>query len=162
YLVDRELLRSLEESRTAFENLQRVQGELIQKEKMVSIGGLAAGVAHEINNPVAAILGYSELLASTTVTADQSSMIAKIAHQARRTRDLVSNMLNFAQQAPADKSWLDLGSLLQRTVQVEGLRMGTNKITIALDLESNLPRIWGNSNQLVESFLQITANAKDA
>ena len=164
YLLDRELLRLLDESRTALENLQRLQGEVIQKEKLVSLGGLVAGVAHEINNPVAAILGYSELLAGSGLTPDQSSMTAKIAHQARRTRDLVSNMLNFAQQVPAEKTWLDVGALLQRTLQVEGLRTGSHKtaISISLNIEPNLPQIWGNANHLVECFLQITANARDA
>ncbi|HEY7617736.1 MAG TPA: histidine kinase dimerization/phospho-acceptor domain-containing protein, partial [Terriglobales bacterium] len=98
YLLDRELLRLLEESRSSLANLQRAQNQLLQKEKLASLGQLVSGVAHEINNPLAAILGYSELLASGELNVKQAEMARKIGQQARRTRDLVSRMLNFAQQ----------------------------------------------------------------
>ena len=162
YLLDRELLRLLEESRCSLENLQSLQGQLVQKEKLASLGQLVGGVAHEINNPIAAVLGYSELLTSTGLTPDQSAMAGKIAQQARRTRDLVSHLLNFAQQAPAEKTLLDVGALLQRAVAVEGLRMGSQRIATTINISPGLPLIRGNANQLLHCFMQITANARDA
>jgi len=162
FLLDRELLRLLEESRHSLENLRSVQGQLVQREKLASLGQLVGGVAHEINNPVAAILGYSELLTSSGLSPDQSAMASKIAQQARRTRDLVSHLLNFAQQTPAEKTLLDVGALLQRAIAVEGLRMGSQKIALSINVSPGLPQIRGNANQLLQCFMQIAANARDA
>lgn len=162
YLLDKELLRLLDESRQSLASMQRAQNQLLQKEKLASLGQLVSGVAHEINNPLAAILGYSELLASGELDGKQAEMARKIGQQARRTRDLVSRMLNFAQQAPAEKTLLDVGALLQRALQVEVLRMGSQNIVVPTNIPPGLPRIWGNANQLLQCFLQIISNAKDA
>ncbi|MGH9539198.1 MAG: sensor histidine kinase, partial [Terriglobales bacterium] len=105
YLLDRELVRLLEESRLSLENLQRLQTELVQREKLASLAQLVSGAAHEINNPLAAILGYSDLLAAHPgMGSDQVNMARKIALQARRTRELVSSLLSFAQQSPGEKN----------------------------------------------------------
>src|SRR5947207_6141581 len=160
YLLDRELVRLLDESRQSLENLQRVQAELVQKEKLASLGQLVAGAAHEINNPLAAILGYSELLCtSETLSPEQSAMANKIAQQARRTRDLVADLLSFAQQTPAEKSPVDLGVLLNRAVQIEALHLNPKKIQIEARIEPSLPRIWGNTNQLFQACVQVISNA---
>src|SRR5947209_15892600 len=140
YLLDRELVRLLDESRQSLENLERLQSQLVQREKLASLGQLVAGAAHEINNPLAAILGYSELLTSNvSLDTDQLSMARKIGQQARRTRDLVSDLLSFARQAPAEKSLVDLGSLRQRARKMEALQAESKKITIDIKIEPNLP-----------------------
>ncbi len=163
YRLDGELIRLLQESQRSYENLERLQSQLVQREKLASLGQLVAGAAHEINNPLAAILGYSELLSSnSSLSTDQHSMARKIGQQARRTRDLVSDLLSFARQAPAEKSLVDLGSLLQRALKMEGLRAESKKITVDIKIESNLPRIWGDVNQLFQVTLQIIENAIDA
>ncbi|PYX38434.1 MAG: hypothetical protein DMG75_03965 [Acidobacteria bacterium] len=163
YRLDRELIRLLQESQRSYENLERLQSQLVQREKLASLGQLVAGAAHEINNPLAAILGYSELLTSNvSLDTDQLSMARKIGQQARRTRDLVSDLLSFARQAPAEKSLVDLGSLLQRARKMEALQAESKKITIDIKIEPNLPRIWGDVNQLFQVALQIIENAIDA
>ena len=129
YLMDRELVRLLEESRLSLENLKRLQTELVQREKLASLAQLVSGAAHEINNPLAAILGYSELLTSDPALAsDQVNMARKIGQQARRTRELVSSLLSFAQQSPGEKTLLDMGSLLQRALQMKVLRIDNKNI----------------------------------
>ena len=129
YLMDRELVRLLEESRLSLENLKRLQTELVQREKLASLAQLVSGAAHEINNPLAAILGYSELLTSDPALAtDQVNMARKIGQQARRTRELVSSLLSFAQQSPGEKTLLDMGSLLQRALQMKMLRIDNKNI----------------------------------
>jgi signal transduction histidine kinase len=163
YLLDHELMRLLDTSHRSLENLQRLQSQLVQKEKLASLGQLVAGAAHEINNPLAAILGYSELLSSNEALApNQVSMAQKIGRQARRTRDLISDLLSFAQQAPAEKALVDLGSLLHRAVQMETLRLEGKKIRTEIRVAPDLPRVWGNANQLFQCCLQIIGNAVDA
>ena len=163
YLMDRELVQLLQESHASVETLQRLQSQLVQKEKLASLGQLVAGAAHEINNPLAAILGYSELLAATsTLTPDQVTMAQKIAQQARRTRDLVSGLLSFAQQAPAEKKLIDLSSLAVRALQNRMAQLETRNIRAETRLTGDLPKIWGNTNQLFQCCLQIINNASDA
>jgi signal transduction histidine kinase len=162
-LLDRQLIRLLDQSRHSYENLERLQSQLVQKEKLASLGQLVAGAAHEINNPLAAILGYSELLASqSSLQGEQASMAQKIGQQARRTRDLVSDLLSFSQQSPSEKSLLDIGGLVQRALQMNDVQIRGKNIRVEAIVEPGLPRIWGNSNQLLQTFLHLTENAIDA
>jgi signal transduction histidine kinase len=163
YVLDRELMRLLEESRQSLESLKRLQTQLVQKEKLASLGQLVSGAAHEINNPVAAILGYSELLAANQdLDAAQVTMAQKIGQQARRTRDLLSGLLSFAQQAPAEKTLVEVGSLLQRALQMKMLQMGAKGIRVHSTISPGLPCIWGNPNQLIQCCLEIIGNSTDA
>jgi two-component system, NtrC family, sensor kinase len=162
YGLDRELVRLLENSQRGYENLQRLQTQLIQKEKLASLGQLVAGAAHEINNPLAAILGYSDLLeVNPELTSDQQTIVRKIAQQARRTRDLVLDLLSFAQQAPGDKAAVDVRSVLERAAKMDVLPESKN-IKIELNIRPDLPRIHGNANQLFQASLHIIENAIEA
>ena len=163
FLMDRELVRLLEESRSSLENMKRLQTELVQREKLASLAQLVSGAAHEINNPLAAILGYSELLAAQSDTeSNQASMARKIGQQARRTRELVSSLLSFAQQSPGEKTLLDMGSVVQRALQMKMLRTESKNIRLESRIEPNLPQIWGNVNQLFQCCVEIIGNATDA
>jgi signal transduction histidine kinase len=163
FLMDRELVRLLEESRSGLENMKRLQTELVQREKLASLAQLVSGAAHEINNPLAAILGYSELLAAQSdLESNQASMARKIGQQARRTRELVSSLLSFAQQSPGEKTLLDMGSIVQRALQMKMLRTENKKIHLENRIEPDLPQIWGNVNQLFQCCVEIIGNAIDA
>ena len=161
-LLDRELVRLLATSHESLDNLARLQKQLVQKEKLASLGQLVAGAAHEINNPVTAILGYSELLRSEDLTPDQLSISHKIGQQARRIRDLVSRLLRFAQQVPAAKTLLNVNSLLQQALRMEELGPEKGNIHVETDIPSGLPSIFGNAGQLLQACTQIIENALDA
>ena len=163
FLMDRELVRLLEESRSSLENMKRLQTELVQREKLASLAQLVSGAAHEINNPLAAILGYSELLAAQAgLESEQASMARKIGQQARRTRELLSSLLSFAQQSPGEKTLLDMGSIVQRALQMKMLRTENKSIHLESRIAPGLPQIWGNVNQLFQCCVEIIGNATDA
>src|SRR5438445_1488982 len=163
YLLDRELVRLLDESRQSLENLERLQTQLVQREKLASLGQLVAGAAHEINNPLTAILGYSDLMAANpTLEPAQVSMAQKIGQQARRTRELVSGLLHFAQQSPGNKAELDMGSLLRRALQMQMLLLESKKIKLEANIAPTLPPICGSASQLFQCCLEIIGNAMDA
>src|SRR5436853_380634 len=125
-------------------------------------GHVQTGAEPHINNPVDAIVGYTDLLSdSESLNPEQLSMTRKIGQQARRTRDLVSDLLSFAQQNAAEKSLVDIGSLLHKAIQAEGLHLN-QKIRVETKIERDLPRILGNANQLFQACTEIVSNAIDA
>jgi signal transduction histidine kinase len=163
HLLDQKLLQLLNHSRKSFDNLQRLQGRVIQQAKLASLGELVALAAGELEYPLSAILSSSErMAASSNLSREQLSNAQKIGQQARRTRELVSDLLSFAQQTPGEKSFLELKPLLQRAVQMEGFKLENKKITLTVESNDPLPRVLGNPNQLLQAFLQIIENAVDA
>ncbi len=163
YLQDQALIRLLEESRRSFENEQRLQTHLVQREKLASLGKLIAGAAQEIDHPLTAIMEYSEKLWSRQrLSGEQDTLVRKIVNQSQRTRDLIANLLSFAQQSSGDKQMVHLGMLLQRSVQMRELQRHDQKIRIETLIDPDLPTIWGDGHQLFQAFVQIVENALDA
>ena len=163
YFQDQALISLLEESRRAYAAQKELQNQLVQKEKLASLGTLVAGAAHEIDHPLNAIMSCSEQLwATETLSPDQDVLIRKILNQARRTRDLVAGLLSFAQQAPGQKTPVDLAVLLNRAVQMLEPRRLPGKIQTELSIAKDLPRISANANQLFQAFVEIIENSIDA
>jgi signal transduction histidine kinase len=163
YLQDQALINLLEDSRRGFEKEQRLQTHLVQREKLASLGELVAGAAQEIDHPLTAIMGYSEKLWShEKLTSEQSSLVRKIVNQSQRTRDLIANLLSFAQQSSGEKSMVDVCMLLQRSVQMRELQWHDQKIRIETVLGSDVPNLWGDGHRLFQAFVQIIENALDA
>ena len=162
-LVDRERVRLLRASQGALGNLQQLQSQLVQSEKLASLGRLAAGAAHEINNPLAAILGYSELLMDHEKSDERLRCIAqKIRDQARRTKTLVSSLLSFARQVPSEKTPVDVNAALASALQLRALELHQQRIRIALEPTASLPLVRGDVNQLLQVFFNLISNAVDA
>jgi two-component system NtrC family sensor kinase len=163
FLQDQALIGVLADSRRGYDSQRRLQNQLVQKEKLASLGALVAGAAHEINHPLTAIMTNSELLwGKEDLTEQQNSLLRKIVTQANRTRELVADLLSFAQQAPGEKILVDLRLLLQRATQMLESRNAGKGIDVSISIEPNLPRIQGNANQLFQSFVEIIENAMDA
>jgi len=163
HLADADRGRLLVRSEQSLENLKRLQEQLVQTEKLVSLGQLAAGAAHEINNPLAAILGFSDLLADDeTLPPKARATAAKIREQARRTKTLVGNLLSFARQVPAERTLLDINNVVKNSVQLRSLDLRSGTSRVELQLEPILPGVRGDGNQLIQVFFNLTSNAIDA
>ena len=163
YLQDQALLSLLHKSQLAYESQKQLQSQLVQKEKLATLGNLVAGAAQEIDHPLSSVMNYSEQLWSKEhLTDEQSALLRKIVNQARRTRDLVSNLLSFAQQAPGEKIVVDLRVLLQRAMQIMEPRRQAGKIQVQLSVDPDLPLVRANANSLFQSFVEIIENAIDA
>jgi signal transduction histidine kinase len=158
HLLDRELLRLLNHSRESFDNLKRLQAQILQSEKLASIGQLVGGAAHELNNPITAMLGYSDMLLSTPLTAEQRPLAAKVGQYVRRTKSLVASLISFARQAPAPKSPLDLNTLARTAVKLTQSQWEALEIEVRTQFDPALPKVLGDSNQLLQVCLQIIGN----
>src|SRR5579871_4699291 len=157
-MLDRELVRLLEHSRDSFDNLKRLQAQILQSEKLASIGQLVGGAAHELNNPITAMLGYSDLLLNTKLTSDQQPLAAKIGQYVRRTKSLVASLISFARQTPAAKTPLDLNTLGRTAVKLTQPQWQPLGIEICAQLDRELPKVLGDSNQLLQVCLQMLGN----
>jgi signal transduction histidine kinase len=158
HLLDRELLRLLTLSRDSFDNLNRLQAQILQSEKLASIGQFVGGAAHELNNPITAMLGYSEMLLSTQLTPDQQPLAAKIGQYVRRTKSLVASLISFARQAPAPKSPVDLNTLARTAVKLTQSQWEALGIEVRTEFDPALPKVLGDSNQLLQVCLQLIAS----
>jgi signal transduction histidine kinase len=163
HLADADRARLLAQSESSVVNLQRLQAQMVHSEKLVSLGQLAAGAAHEINNPLTAILGYSDLLADDQGLPERTrATAAKIREQARRTKNLVQNLLSFARQVPPERTLLDINTVVTNAVQLRALDLHNGGSRIEQHPESVLPGVRGDSNQLMQVFFNIINNALDA
>lgn len=162
HLLDQELLGLLRDSQDSLENLGRVQAQLVQSEKLASLGQLVGGAAHELNNPLAAMLGYSELLSSTQLNGEQRDITEKIMQQVRRTQSLTSSLLSFAKQAPSEKRLLDLNALVNTGLKLYHPQLRTANIEVRTELAGGTPQVLGDANQLLQVCLHLTTNAMQA
>lgn len=154
-LLDRELIQLLNQSRESFDHLTRLQAQILQSEKLASVGQLVGGAAHELNNPITAMLGYSDLLLSTTLTSEQLSLAARIGQHVRRTKSLVASLISFARQTPAAKSPLDLNTLARTAVKLSQPQWEALKIEVRMQCDLELPKVLGDPNQLLQVCLQL-------
>jgi signal transduction histidine kinase len=163
YVQDQTLVTLLQKSRQGYEGQKRLQSELVQREKLASLGNLVAGAAHDINHPLTAIMTHAEQLwTKEPLTDEQHALVRKIVNQAGRTRDLVADLLSFAQQSPAEKIPVDVIMLLQRATQMLESRRSSATIRVELSIDPGFPRVQGNANQLFQAFVEIIENAMDA
>jgi len=166
--VGRQLATTIEkiqlyhETRRAYEDLRRTQEQLLQSEKMSAVGQLISGVAHELNNPLTAILGYAQLLESEKLEPRVQEFIQKLYKQAQRTQKIVQNLLSFARQHKPQRVHVDLRSVMEDTIALRDYDLKVNNINVQREFEAVLPSVIVDPHQLEQVYLNIINNAADA
>ena len=144
-------------------DLKRLEEQLIQAEKLAAMGQMLAGVAHELNNPLTAVLGVTELLRERVGTDESFKRQLDLTHrQARRAARIVQNLLEFSRPASPLKKLLDVNNLVERTLQLHEHSLRRNNIEVDFRPETNLPGVIGDANQLIQVFLNLVTNAEQA
>jgi two-component system NtrC family sensor kinase len=144
-------------------DLKRLEEQLIQAEKLAAMGQMLAGVAHELNNPLTAILGVTELLREREGIDDPTKRQLDLTHrQARRAARIVQNLLEFSRPASPQKKALDVNSLVERTLQLHEHSLRRNNIEVDFHPQAGLPGVIGDPNQLIQVFLNLVTNAEQA
>jgi signal transduction histidine kinase len=140
-----------------------LEQRLVQADKLSSIGLLAAGVAHEVNTPLAVISTYAQMLAKQVADDSQKSLILdKIAKQTFRASEIVNSLLNFSRTSTTSFGDLNLNRVLQETISLIEHQLQKAGIEIRTDLEPGLPPVHGNTGKLQQVFLNLFLNARDA
>ena len=140
-----------------------LRAKLVHTEKMAAVGQLVSGVAHEVNNPLTAILGFTDLLMENPDLPEGARRdLRVILQEAQRTKQIVQNLLSFARQMPPRRQPVQLNSILKRTVQLRSYDFISHGVQVVEQLDESLPEIVGDSHQLQQVFLNILNNAHDA
>ena len=140
-----------------------LRGKLMHAEKMAAVGQLVSGVAHEVNNPLTAILGFADLLLENPdIPENAIKDLRVILQEAQRTKTIVQNLLSFARQMPPQRVAVQLNVILRRTIQLRSYDFNSHGVDIVEHLDEGLPDVNGDAHQLQQVFLNILNNAYDA
>jgi signal transduction histidine kinase len=153
-----------QELKVLFENLKSAQERLIQSEKLAYLGKLLSNLAHEVNNPLTPILGYSRLLLDkpNVDTGRRQSALEVIHKSASRLKNVIENLLSFSQDRKPGREYVDINCLIEKALELRGYDLKVGEISIIKDLSPELPRIVADPNQIQQVFTNIIINAEQA
>ena len=144
------------------ENLRQTQARLVQSEKLAAIGQLVSGVAHELNNPLTSVVLYSQLVQQEIQDPLPKQNMAKVVAEAMRAGKIVRGLLDFARQRPIKREPVAVNTILTSSLDLVSYELLSRKITVALNLASDLPLILADPHQLQQVFINLLQNAWQA
>jgi PAS domain S-box-containing protein len=141
---------------------KKFEQQIIQSERLAAMGQMIGGFAHELNNPLTAILGMSDLLKEGETNEARNRQLSILHQQARRATEIVQNLMYFSRPPAPGKSQVDLNELVERTLHLHAYSLRKNNITVDFLKEQNLPQVMGDPHQLMQVFLNLVLNAEQA
>jgi len=141
---------------------KKIEDQLILTDRLASIGQLAAGIAHELNNPLTAVIGFSDLLLERDLSADVKEDLETINREAMRAINIVKGLLAFAREQRIEKALVDINSSIQRGLQLRSYEQRVSNIEVDARFAPALPQVMGNGAQLQQVFISIIVNAEQA
>jgi signal transduction histidine kinase/ActR/RegA family two-component response regulator len=142
--------------------LEQAQSQLVQAEKMSAMGELVSGVAHELNNPLAGVIGYSQLLLGEEVPERARRGLDRINREAERCKRIVQNLQVFARKHMPQKNYVGINGILQSTIDLRAYQMQVDNVEVTTHLQDDLPKTMADFHQLQQVFMNLLVNAHHA
>jgi signal transduction histidine kinase len=158
-LLAREMGRLLDDSEQNLGRLQRAQSQLVQKERLAGVGQLVAGVAHELNNPLTAVMGYSDLLIDQAAEGAPRQKLERLRAESQRMKRIISNLLTFAQPQREGRRLLDMEVVVRDSLMLLEYQLRSSGINVEMKFAPNLPRIPSNEGQFKQVFVNLFSNS---
>jgi PAS domain S-box-containing protein len=141
---------------------RRLEEQLRNTEKMVALGELVAGVAHEINNPLTGISAFAQILMEEQLTDDQLESVTLIKQESDRAKGVINDLLLFARKSARESGPVDVNAVIAQTVRLRAYPLRNAKVTVQLDLDPSHPEVSGDGQKLQQVLLNIVSNAEHA
>ncbi|MEM7249436.1 MAG: ATP-binding protein, partial [Acidobacteriota bacterium] len=162
--IHEELVRAHAHLTESMRQLKEAQAQLVQSEKMAAVGQLISGVAHELNNPLTGIIGYSQLIGGeediSAMPAEKlQRFVGNMGREAQRCQKIVSNLLTFARRSDSEMTATSLNEVVERTVELKAYELRVSDISVELELDGALPRLRADPNQVQQVLLNLLHNS---